>query len=397
MTETPPLRVLHLAKGRSPEGELGGASGAVGGLAQACALAGLRVALLTADGSLPSLPATARERETAAGCDPPRPGRRARGVATFHVAAGDAMDAGWRFAVAWRPDILHVHHAIFGPFAAAVEQATGAPIVYTVHLPHRISHDLFGGEPAPALTLQEAALPLARRLIALTRDARDRLAGYYPELAERIRVVGNAIDDSEDARQAIRERRPRDPPTILYCGRFAALKGIDVLLAAVPGILARAPAARFVVIGGAADDPEVDRGLAASWRASTPPRYHRSVHFTGWLDRAQLAAWYRAADVLVVPSHYDTFPMVVLEGMLYGLPIAASAVGGPGEILEHGKTATLFPPGDVEALSGALLELIEDAERRHRLGMAAAAEVRRKWLWPRVMPKMNLIYRELVA
>ena len=87
--------------------------------------------------------------------------------------------------------------------------------------------------------------------------------------------------------------------------------------------------------------------------------------------------------------------MVVLEGMLHGLPVVAAEVGGPVDILEHGRTGLLFPPRDVTALTAALRQLAANAEQRNQLGRAAAREVRRRWLWERLLPEMLSVYREL--
>jgi glycosyltransferase involved in cell wall biosynthesis len=396
------MRILHIGKGGSSP--LLDTNPAVSGLAEASVRAGFQVALLTVDGRLPELPETADSPAAGSSMPDPRAQERQaearnsvdREVVCRHFSRHQAMTSGIDFAIRWQPDIVHLHNAHFKALALGVRQATGAAIVYSIHLPHRITLDLFGGRPSKALEAQEAALPVAQRLIALTRDARDRLAGYYPEVASRIRIVGNAVNDSEEAEEIAQGRRLRVPPTVLFCGRFAALKGIDTLLAAVPRILDRAQEVRFVVIGGARDDAEVTRHEADRWREETPERYHAAVQFTGWLDRRQIVSWYRAADILVVPSSYDTFPMVVLEGMLFGMAIAATAVGGPQEILEHEKNALLFPPRDADALASTLLRLVQDPDRCQRLGAAAAAEVRSRWLWPQIAPKMHDIYRELL-
>src|SRR2546421_5438680 len=87
--------------------------------------------------------------------------------------------------------------------------------------------------------------------------------------------------------------------------------------------------------------------------------------------------WYDSADVLVVPSWYEPFGMVILEGMLYGLPIAAADVGGPSEILEDGRTGLLFPPRDADGLASALIALLSDPKLCLTLGQAGAREVRR--------------------
>jgi glycosyltransferase involved in cell wall biosynthesis len=119
------------------------------------------------------------------------------------------------------------------------------------------------------------------------------------------------------------------------------------------------------------------------------------VTFTGWLDAEEMAVWYGKADILVVPSWYEPFGMVVLEGMLHGLAIAAANVGGPSEILVDGVTGRLFPPRDVPALGQVLIELAGSRSVRRRLGRQARLEVARSWAWPRVLPTLRSVYHEL--
>jgi glycosyltransferase involved in cell wall biosynthesis len=111
----------------------------------------------------------------------------------------------------------------------------------------------------------------------------------------------------------------------------------------------------------------------------------------------EIEEWYRRADVQVIPSRYEPFGMVVLEGMLHGLPIIATNVGGPAAILDDGRTGLLIPPFDPEALAGALLRLLQDPELRRRLGAEAAAEVRRTWLWNQTAMIMRAVYLETIA
>jgi phosphatidylinositol alpha 1,6-mannosyltransferase len=72
----------------------------------------------------------------------------------------------------------------------------------------------------------------------------------------------------------------------------------------------------------------------------------------------------------------------------------ASAVGGPLEILDHGRTGLLVPPGDVDALAGAVLQLAIDPALRQRIGAGAATTVRSEWLWPHLVAKMRSVYEE---
>ena len=82
--------------------------------------------------------------------------------------------------------------------------------------------------------------------------------------------------------------------------------------------------------------------------------------------------------------------------MLHGLPVIAADIGGPADILQHGRTGLLFPPRDVEALAAALRQLVENGEDRRRMGLTAAHEVRRRWLWEQLVPDMLDVYREFL-
>ena len=167
----------------------------------------------------------------------------------------------------------------------------------------------------------------------------------------------------------------------------------DELLAAVPHVLEAAPASRFALAGGPPNLPPAD--VAGQWLTPEAAPHHAHIQFTGWLSPSQLSSWYRSADVLVVPSRYEPFGMVILEGMIHGLPIVASNVGGPAEILDHGRTGLLFPPRDAAALAQQLIVLLKDRALRQRLGRAGAEEARLSWMWPKRVAAMHEVYTEL--
>ena len=263
-------------------------------------------------------------------------------------------------------------------------------MVYTVHSLDRAEYEV-GEGPPECLTqwdLQAATITGADRVIALTASERRLVSAYCPDASSRVRVVGNGIAINRTT------RRPSTPggPVVLFSGRFVDRKGIRDLLAAIPTVLAAVPATRFVLAGGARGSTaqEMDRW----WRPSGLEGDAR-VTFTGWLDGEEMTDWYRTADVLVVPSWYEPFGMVVLEGMLHGLAIAAADVGGPSEILVDGVTGRLFPPRDATALTHVLIQLAGSRSLRRRLGRQARAEVSRSWAWPLVLPGLRNVYDEL--
>jgi len=260
--------------------------------------------------------------------------------------------------------------------------------VFTVHSLDRAEYEI--GQFVTQWEIQDAVITSATRVIALSESERELIAQYCPWAREQLRIVGNGIDDCNTAREAARKNKRGESALVLYTGRFVDRKGIRELLSAIPQVLERAPTTRFVLVGGYGGGAEIER----CWLADELRPFQSQVHFTGWLAPREVAAWYCAADILVVPSWYEPFGMVILEGMLYGLPIAASAVGGPKEILEHGRTGLLFPAKDVGALADAILRLVINPDLRQQVGAKAAEEVRRNWLWPHVVKKMRIVYRE---
>jgi glycogen synthase len=391
------MRVLHLTT-EFPPVIYGGLGTAVGGWVGASARAGIEVAVQLVEG-----PLMLGGGGSAYGSPQPRGGSRHgevvvgdEGIVFYTSSWEDAVDVGVKAIRSWRPDVVHLHTAMLWYLAEALQQRTGRPIVYHVHSVDRAEYEL-GQEPSPWLAhsqVQEQAMRAADRLIALAQGEAELIERYYPEACSKVRVVGNGIEDTDEARATAFVRDDAGAPLILYSGRLVERKGIRELLAALPEVLEAAPSSRAVLAGG----PPSLSGyqVASQWLGPEHRPYAERIHFTGWLSPEGVSSWYRRADILVVPSRYEPFGMVVLEGMLYGLPIVAAAVGGPAEILEQGRTGLLFPPGDVQALSTALMRLLKDVNQRRQIGQAAAIEVRRNWLWSRRVIEMLDVYDELL-
>lgn len=385
------LRVLHLTP-EYPPVIWGGLGTAVGGLVSASARAGMSVGVMLVGGVL------LFGKERGYGAWQPVSaehiaGERSifgpEGVIFFHVSPSDAVEVGIRLIRKWKPDVIHLHTAWLWPIARAIQERTGTPLVFTVHSLDRAEYE-FGHLPTQ-WQAQEEVIATAARVIALSQSEKELLAQYCPGAQERVRIVGNGIDDSVSARAAAYGRNVRrESPLVLYTGRFVDRKGIRDLLEAIPRVLERAPTTRFVLIGGYGAAGEI----TYEWLPGSLYPHHDQVTFTGWLSPSEVAEWYGTADILVVPSWYEPFGMVILEGMLYGLPIAASAVGGPAEILENDRTGLFFPPKDAGALADAILKLVSVPSLRRRIGLAGAEEVRRNWLWPSIAEKMRIVYRE---
>jgi glycogen(starch) synthase len=384
------VRLLHLTT-EFPPVIWGGLGTAVGGIVRASARAGITVGVLLVGGVLSADGSYSGWQPVPDKALPFGLGRIVKtsdGVTFFHVAPHDGINAGLRFARAWQPDVVHLHSSWLWPVASAIREECGTPIVFTVHSLDRAEYE-WGGfvthwEP------QEAVIQAVDRIIAISESERQLLTQYCPTVSRRVRVIGNGIDDTSAARAAAQRRRS-GPPLVMFSGRFVDRKGIHELLEAIPRVLTAEPDARFVLVGGYGTANDTER----TWFSEPLLTFRKKIRFTGWLPPAEVMRCYAAADILVVPSWYEPFGMVILEGMLHGLAIAASGIGGPAEILRHETTGLLIPPRNVDALVAALLRLVSDANLRQCLGVAAAAAVRRRWLWPGLIADMRSVYGEV--
>jgi glycosyltransferase involved in cell wall biosynthesis len=195
-------------------------------------------------------------------------------------------------------------------------------------------------------------------------------------------VLAPAPPPSDDSRSIETES------TVLYVGRLRTRKAVAVLLEAIASIGARRPDLRLVVAG------DGEQAAALRRRAARSDLEGR-VEFAGALSREAIAAWYRRAAVLCLPSIYEGFPVTIVEAMAAGLPVVATHVSGVPEAVDHGATGLLVAPEDAAALSAAIERVVEDIDARRRMGKAARAEFERRFAIGVVTEAHLALYEEL--
>jgi glycosyltransferase involved in cell wall biosynthesis len=190
----------------------------------------------------------------------------------------------------------------------------------------------------------------------------------------------------------VRERLgiPRDTPVLGFVGRLTRDKGLPELIGAFDLILCAEPSARLLLVGwyDAAEDA-LDKELRA--RILNHPR----VVFTGFVD--DTAPYYRAMDILALPTWREGFPNVVLEAAATGIPVVTTESTGARDAVVPEVTGLLIPPGYPDAIREAVLKLIRDPKLRRRMGEAARAWVLEHYLQARVLSMTAEYYRSLLA
>ncbi|MEJ7738330.1 MAG: glycosyltransferase family 4 protein [Chitinophagaceae bacterium] len=316
---------------------------------------------------------------------------RKANILFFHVSLDATGETADLLSDYWVPEIIHLHTAWLLPVAQSIREKCHCPIVFTVHSIDKAEYEV--GKFFNHWDIQERAINESDSIIAISKNEKELLAGYYPHVISKISVAGNGIAESIRAKTIAKKREWKTTGlTVLYTGRFVDRKGIRELISAIPQVLSQFPEATFVLAGGYGGAAEIQK----EWLADALGPFKDRIIFTGWLTPDEVNKWYERADILVIPSWYEPFGMVVLEGMLYGLPIVATNVGGPAEILVHNVSALLIPPKNVDALKKSILDLLRDAALRKRLGESASKDVRDKWLWNKAVKKIQKAYADTI-
>jgi D-inositol-3-phosphate glycosyltransferase len=188
---------------------------------------------------------------------------------------------------------------------------------------------------------------------------------------------------------------------ILFVGRIEPLKGIDTLLRAMVTVVKDFPRWKeeicvCIVGGDASEKPEaINAEMERLQILREELGISDLVTFLGAQAQDTLPCYYSAADVVVVPSHYESFGMVALEAMACGTPVIASKVGGLSFTVQDGITGFHVPERDPEALAGKIRLLLKDHNLRSRLG-TQAVQWARCYSWSKVADQMVSLYGRLV-
>jgi glycosyltransferase involved in cell wall biosynthesis len=281
------------------------------------------------------------------------------------ILAGAACFA-WalaRFVSARDVDVVHLHMTTRGSVARKcvlllLSRALRRPAIVHMH-----GADFFAFHDQLPLTLRRllaATLRLASHVVVLGEGWRQGLLARTGLAPSQVSIIRNGVPAPHAC-----GRTGQAPVHLLFLGRLGARKGVPAFLAALVSRPMLARSWRATLAG----DGDVAHFTAAIARSGLAGR----VDLPGWVDRAGAAALMASADILVLPSFHEALPMAVVEAMAHGVAVIATPVGALPEILCDSKNAILVPPGDVSALTAALVRLIDDPALRRRLGQAGHA------------------------
>ena len=323
------------------------------------------------------------------------------GVAAF--AAGEAAADGAGADSADAPeranpyDIIHSHYWISGLSGADLADRWRRPHVAMFHTLGEVKNRHFRAarEPRVRIDGERAVVRRADRLVCATPHERDFLATLYGAAPARVAVVPAGVDlvrfrPDPEGRARARLGLP-EGPLALFVGRLEPLKGADIAIRALATLEDDMdPPATLLVVGGAAAEHAPLRDLAGSLGVGD------RVRFVDAVAREVLPDYYRAADVCLVPSYYESFGLVAVEALACGTPVIATRVGGLQYTVRDGQSGYLVSWRCPEPFAERLETLLANPDLRRRFGVAARASVER-FGWPRVAGEITAVYEEVLA
>jgi D-inositol-3-phosphate glycosyltransferase len=278
--------------------------------------------------------------------------------------------------------LLHSHYWISGQLGWVVSEATGIPLIHTMHTTAKVKNlNLAQGEqPEPHTRAigEEQVVKASTALIANTDAEAASLVSLYDACPDNVFVVAPGVDlesfSPADGKAAARVRLDIAPDAIMltFVGRIQPHKGPDVLLRAAAEMVTHSPHLRaklaVVIMGGTSgsiNELEKIKLLAKFLKIED------ITHFVNPVSRKVLPDWYRASDLVCVPSYSESFGLVALEAQACGTPVVATAIGGLRTAVSDGISGSLVDGHDPKAWSAVISRLIMEPQRRLLLSMGA--------------------------
>lgn len=304
-----------------------------------------------------------------------------------------------------RYELLHAHYWLSGVAALELKKTwTKAPILQMFHTLGVMKNLVATGErdmeTERRIEAERGLMHTVSRVIASTPRDKQQMIDLYEAPENRIVVIPPGVDTN--LFHPIVNRRAKEwvgsfsEKTVLFVGRIDPVKGLDTWFRAMRLVLDKEPSLRtrmcVCLVGGDLDDDvDPDSEMARLDKLKDELGLNDIVTFLGGRAQSSLPYYYASADVVVMPSRYESFGLAALEAMACGTPVVASDVGGLSFIVRNGETGFLVPEGDEPALAECILNILRDPELRSRLG-ARAVVVAQNYSWRLIADKIVDLY-----
>lgn len=306
-------------------------------------------------------------------------------------------------------DLIHTHYWMSGIAGRDLKAAWNIPMVHMFHtlglMKNRIARE---GEYEGDYRIkgEREVLRHADKVIAATQAELAQLQWLYEVRTDNVVIIPPGVDTShfypipkEEAREYIGAQN--NSKMLLFVGRIEPLKGVDTLICSLGvmkkhGVFERHKICLAIIGGDASVSEEnMSHEMARLHEIRDQNRLGEVITFLGKRSQDTLPYYYSAADVVVMPSHYESFGMVALEAMACGTPVVASQVGGLAYLIQDGVTGFHVRDQEPEELAMRLTTILEDEALNDSLSSNAAAYAK-GYSWRVITDRIKTVYEELL-
>jgi len=292
-------------------------------------------------------------------------------------------------------DLIHIHDWLVASSGIAAKHFMKKPMVATVH---STEHGRSGLHIPDSFTIDSWewwGTYEASKIIVTSNSLKHEVCGHFHIPWEKVEIIPNGINTEKFKvsvdKIAVKSRYGISPneKLVLYVGRLVPQKGVEYLIQAVPMIAGKYPNVKFLIVGEG-----WLRDYLESLAQSTGQRWR--ITFTGFIPDHEVVALMKSADVLVVPSVYEPFGIVALEGMAAGVPVIASQVGGLSEVIEHDKSGVFVYPRNPESIAWGVGHVLSNPGHAEWLVKNALEKVKNMFSWEAIAIKTVQVYKSVL-
>jgi len=307
-----------------------------------------------------------------------------------------------------RYDIIHSHYWMSGIAAESLSEAWGGtPILHMFHtlgeMKNRVARSEAEREGQYRINGEKQVLRRADRVVVATLAELTQLRFLYKANDRKLVVIPPGVDvchfypiPADEAKMYV-GLKPEDR-MVLFVGRIEPLKGVDTLIQAMSCLQWKEERpVHLAIIGGdpAASPEEMSAEMARLQKLCDDLAVGQTVVFLGKRDQDKLPYYYSAAELVVMPSHYESFGMVALEAMACGTPVIASEVGGLAYLVRDGETGFTIPDQEPETLCEKISWLLND-HHLHETMSRRAVEYAQDYAWEKIAKQIVDVYKSLL-
>ncbi len=308
-----------------------------------------------------------------------------------------------------RYDLIHSHYWMSGLAAIELKKSWQIPILQMFHTLSRLKAQknfLSPDEDESRPVGEQIVMDNVDHIIAATDDEKNKMVQLYQIGTEKISIIPPGVDTShfypippDEAKAFVGV--PPEEKMLLFVGRIEPLKGIDKIIHAIANlqkadVLSNCPH-YLIIIGGDPEAPaaEMDEEMLRLQQLCRDLEIGNLVLFLGKQSQDTLPYYYSAAEMVLVPSHYESFGLVALEAMACGTPVIATQVGGLTDLVKNGFCGLTVPDDDPQQLELSMTQLICKEEIRQQMSSQALTYAK-SYSWEIIAPRIFKEYQRLI-